>query len=360
LHPAGEALPLTGGERWLTSPVWLGDGRRIAYVLAERFRARHELRLMPVSDPGRTVPIPVEPEIAELALGDHLIYVRETQDSNIWRTEIRAPGLPLANPRTLISSTRYDYQPRYSPDGRKIAFLSTRSGSQEVWIADFDGGNVSQLTTFGGPLVGGLAWSPDGARLVCHVRVEGRASLFAVPASGGLSMRLTRDSDDAAPSYSHDGRWIYFSKRSGRLEIWRMPAQGGPAMPLLRSNGGHMPLESSDGRTLYYCHEFLDKGIWKVPVEGGDPERVTGPAAGPVCGFALGTKGLYYAPADSHSIQFVDFSTGRSRPVATSDRPIGVGFGMNVSPDERFLLFVRRDQDGSDLYIVENFVAPEL
>jgi Tol biopolymer transport system component/DNA-binding winged helix-turn-helix (wHTH) protein len=361
LHPTGEPLPLTGGEHWLTSPVWLRDGHRIAYVLAERLRARHEVRLIPISDPRRAVPIQVEPEVAELALGEHLIYVRETQDSNIWRTEIRAPGRELAAPQTFISSTRYDYQPRYSPDGRKTAFLSTRSGSQEVWAADADGRNASQLTTFGGPLVGGLAWSPDGARLLFHVRVEGRASLFTVAVSGGPSVRLTRDSEDHMPSYSHDGRWIYFSKGSGRVEIWRMPAQGGPATPLLRSNGGVMPMESSDGKTLYYCHEPPDRGIWKVPVEGGEAEPVIrfAPAVEPLCGFALGAKGLYYAQADSHSIQFVDFSTRRSRPVATSDRPIGGGFGMSVSPDERFLLFVRRDQDGSDLYIIENFVAPK-
>jgi Tol biopolymer transport system component len=227
-------------------------------------------------------------------------------------------------------------------------------------VADADGGNVALLTAFGGPFIGGLAWSPDGARLVCHVRIEGRSSLFTVPSSGGPLVRLTRDSDDATPSYSHDGRWIYFSKRSGRVEIWRMPAEGGPATPLLRSNGGLMPLETSDGKTVYYCHEFPDKGIWKVAVEGGEAEPVTGPAAGPICGFALGAEGIYYAPANSHSIHFVNFSTGRSRPVAVSDRPIGVGFGIGVSPDERFLLFVRRDQDGSDLYIIENFVAPDL
>jgi Tol biopolymer transport system component len=191
------------------------------------------------------------------------------------------------------------------------------------------------------------------------VRLEGRASLFSVPVSGGAPRRLTTDTDDVTPSYSHDGRWIYFSRRSERLEIWRMPAAGGQATALIRSDGGVMPLESSDGKSLYYCHDPPEKGIWKVPLQGGEGQPVTGPAAGPVCGFALGTQGIYYSPANSHSIHFVSFSNGRTRPVVTSDRPIGHGLGISVSPDERFLLFYRLDYSGSDLYIIENFVVRE-
>jgi hypothetical protein len=139
-----------------------------------------------------------------------------------------------------------------------------------------------------------------------------------------------------------------------------MPAEGGHATPLLRSNAGGMPLESSDGKSLYYCHERAEEGIWQAPAQGGEGQRVTGPAAGPVCGLALGTDGIYYSPANSHSIHFVSFSTGRSRPVASSDRPIGHGLGISVSPDQRFLLFYRLDQSGSDLHMIENFVVPEL
>ena len=359
LRPAGEPLPLTSGDRWLTSPVWSRDGR-IAYVLGERVRARHELRLISLSGLRITTPIQLEPDLTELTLGNHLIYVRELQDSNIWRTEIRSPGQPLATPRRFIASTRFDYQPRYSPDGKQIAFLSTRSGTQEIWLMSADGGDASQLTTFGGPHIGGLAWSPDGARLFCHVRVDGRGSLFTVPVSGGEPRRLTRDADDATPSSSRDGRWIYFSRISGRWEIWRMPAEGGAATPLIRSNGGKMPLESSDGKSLYYCHDDPERGIWKAPIQGGQGEPVTGPVAGPVCGLSLSRKGIYYASSDNRSVEVLDFSTGRSRPVATSDRPIGAGFGLSVSPDERFLLFYRLDQSGSDLYMIENFVVPKL
>jgi Tol biopolymer transport system component len=246
--------------------------------------------------------------------------------------------------------------PRYSPDGKKIAFGSSRSGAQEIWIADADGSNPVQLTSFGGPQVGFLNWSPDSQRLAFHARLEGQADLFTIPAAGGAAKRLNTDpSDDFAPSYSHDGRWLYFvSTRSGQLEVWKMPAEGGAATQIT-SGGGGMPFESPDGKTLYYAHPSREKGIWKVPVQGGEAVQVTGPIGS--VSYAIAADGIFYVAApDSRRqglIQFLSFSTGRSRTVVATDR----AGGLSLSPDQRFLVFTRSDQTGSDLMLIENFVV---
>jgi len=161
------------------------------------------------------------------------------------------------------------------------------------------------------------------------------------------------------PSYSHDGRWIYFSsKRSGGSEIWKMPAEGGNATRITYSEGGHLPIESPDGKAVYYCHDVPAKGIWKAPSEGGKATQVAGPYFPRLCGLAVTAEGLYYTAApDSrkqHSIQFVSFSTGKSRPVVVSDRPLGA-LSLSVSPDQRFLIYAQRDQFGSDLMLIEKF-----
>jgi Tol biopolymer transport system component len=258
----------------------------------------------------------------------------------------------------LISSTRQDDMPRYSPDGKKIAFISSRLGSEEIWISDADGSNPVQLTFFGGPLVGPANWSPDGKRLVFHSRPEGQADVFTISAEGGAPKRLTMDpSDDSAPSYSHDGRWIYFaSARSGQFEVWKMLAEGGDATRIT-SGGGLMAIEAPDGKTLYYEHSIHEKGIWKVPVQGGEAVQVTGAFRG-LFSFAVAADGIFYVPAaDSpHQglIQFLSFSTGQSRPVVVSDRPIE---GPSLSPDRRFLVFSQPAQAGSDLMLIENFVV---
>ena len=121
-----------------------------------------------------------------------------------------------------------------------------------------------------------------------------------------------------------------------------------------------MGQESPDGRTLYYCHKLPEKGIWKVPVAGGEGVQVTGPYSAPFCGFDVTEDGLYYNAASSpnqYSIAFFDFSTGKTRAVVMSDRPIG-SLALSVSPDQRSILYTQTDHSGSDLMIVENFRLP--
>jgi len=297
----------------------------------------------------------MEGDVSELSLGRHLVYTENTADNNIWRVEIPPPGGPPGEPQLFISSTRWDGMPKYSPDGKKIAFGSSRSGASEIWISDADGSNPAPMTSFGGSQVGFLSWSPDSQRLAFHARPEGQADLFTIPVSGGTPKRLTTDpSDDFSPSYSHDGRWLYFaSLRSGQLEVWKMPVEGGAATQIT-SGGGGMPLESPDGQTLYYLHPIREKGIWKIPVQGGEAAQVTGPIGANQ--YAIASDGIFYAAAlDSRRlglIQFLSFATGRSQTVVETDRPIGA---LSLSPDRRFLAFVRRDREGSDLMLIENF-----
>jgi Tol biopolymer transport system component/DNA-binding winged helix-turn-helix (wHTH) protein len=358
-EPVGEARRLTHHDVWAANPVWTRDGKYILYVFTPISNAPSELRMIAVSGSGESQQVPLlEENIHELSLGDHLVYSRKTSETNIWRADVS--GNPDTVPQLFLSSTRDDFMPRYSPDGKKIAFASTRTGTRELWVADADGLKPVQLTSFGGPLVGLMNWSPDSQRLVFHARPKGQAELFTISAAGGVPQQLTLDpSDDAMPSYSHDGRWIYFtSNRSGRYAVWKMPAEGGGATRVTQSMGAQMPIESPDGRALYYSHIRREEGvsIWRVPVQGGDAEQVAG-SLSEQAAFAITPDGIFYSAApvsrNQHLIRFLSFSTGRSRPVVVTDRPIGMG--LSVSSDQRFLVFAQRDQTGSDLMLIENF-----
>jgi Tol biopolymer transport system component/DNA-binding winged helix-turn-helix (wHTH) protein len=354
-----EPKRLTSDGRLATSPVWTHDARDILYVLAES--NRRELRSIPASGARNSRRISLlEDHVNELSLrGPLLAYSRETADSNIWRAEIGRTAIPLSAPRRLIASTRHDEFPRYSPDGKKIGFVSARSGTREIWIAEADGSNPLPLTSFGGPSFGPPAWSPDSQRIVFHTRSEGQGDLFIVPAIGGAPQRLTTDpSDDLTPGLSHDGRWIYFSSmRSGRWELWKMPAEGGGATQITSSEGSYLPTASPDGKTLYYCHKVPEKGIWRIPAQGGEAVQVTGSYSPPLCAMTVTAQGLYYTAApdssNKYSIQFISFSTGQSRPVVVSERPF-IYLALSVSPDGRWLLYSQSESD-SDLMLVENF-----
>jgi Tol biopolymer transport system component/DNA-binding winged helix-turn-helix (wHTH) protein len=359
-RPVGQARRLTDDKRWSAQPVWTDDGRSILYVFGDDASRGREIRKIEVT--GRQMSpktVPLNDEVSEFAVGSHLVYSRQIEDTNIWRSELPEAGEPPKTAELFISSTRVDQTPKYSPDGRKIAFISSRSGSREVWVANADGSNSVRLTFFGGPLVGHPSWSPDGQWIAFHARPEGPTDIFVIPAAGGTPKRLTTNSwEDHYPNYSRDGRSMFFSsRRSGEMQIWRMSPDGSNAVQITTSGSSHNPSESPDGRSVFY-HRLLDPGeIWNIPVGGGQPLKVTGPTQRFPVGFTVTPKGVYFgAPAHEGEERFVaifDFSTGQNRPVVVAKRPFHSG--MSVSPDSRYILFDQYDESGSDLMLIENF-----
>jgi len=89
----------------------------------------------------------------------------------------------------------------------------------------------------------------------------GNRDIYVAPADGGTVRRMNNDpSDEGRPSFSMDGKWIYFrSNRSGKDEIWKMPRGGGAATQVTHA-GGFEALETPDGKTLYFIHARAEKG----------------------------------------------------------------------------------------------------
>src|SRR4029077_7565161 len=83
-----------------------------------------------------------------------------------------------------------------SSDRKRIAFVSDRSGSREVWMCDSDGLNPVQLTNFGGSHTGSPRWSPDGRQLVFDSRPAGLSSIYVISAAGGSPRRLTDENSE--------------------------------------------------------------------------------------------------------------------------------------------------------------------
>ena len=119
---------------------------------------------------------------------------------------------------------------------------------------------------------------------------------------------------NAIPSWSHDGKWIYFcSDRGGTRDIWRMPAQGGEAVQVTHT-GALAALESADGRLVYYTKsDEGTEGLWKAAVEGG-AETLVLDAVVPNRGFAVADDGIYFVTGPApFTLRFLSFRTGRQR-----------------------------------------------
>jgi hypothetical protein len=80
-------------------------------------------------------------------------------------------------------------------------------------------------------------------------------------------------SSNVRPSWSGDGRWIYFGSDPGEWQIWKVPPAGGAAIQVTH-NGGREAVETPDGRYVYYAKGSGVRGIWQVPVAGGDEQQV--------------------------------------------------------------------------------------
>jgi Tol biopolymer transport system component len=282
--------------------------------------------------------------------GNRLVYSQSTSDSNIWRVNLADPEGPLTE---LIASTRRDQNAQYSPDGKRIAFESSRSGNQEVWVCDADGSNAVQLVTIGRS--GSPRWSPDSQRIVFDSNVDGNWQIYTVSARGAWLQRMTKDlANDVRPSWSQDGKWIYFaSNRSGGGEswqVWKMPAGGGGAVQVTKG-GGYNPFESKDGKTIYYLKvNRVPAPLWKVPADGGEESQVTD---GVGHSFVPSRGGIYFVVASLRGLEYFNFSTGISKTILTTQKQLVAG--LTWSPDEHWLLYSQVDQGGSDLMLVENF-----
>jgi eukaryotic-like serine/threonine-protein kinase len=355
----GPARRLTFDNRSVASLAWTPDSRSI--VFASERRGNSTLWRIPRSG-GTPERVPMVGENAADPVfsraGWKLAYTQFFLDANIWRVDPSGREAPVK----VISSTQYDSSPQYSPDGGRVAFRSTRSGSNEIWVSDADGRTPVQLTRFGGPLTGCPRWSPDGMRIAFDTRPEGQADIYVIASNGGVPKRLTSSTaEDVVPSWSRDGAWIYFaSNRTGAWQVWRVPSGGGVEEQLTHS-GGFAAFPSPDGKYLYYAKGRSAAGLWRKHLPDGAEEAFLEQLKPGYWGYwAVSEDGVYFADepgaGSTRGLYFCDFATRHIRQVSKIEKTLAVtDSGLALSPDRQRLLYTQVDQSGSDILIMDHY-----
>jgi dipeptidyl aminopeptidase/acylaminoacyl peptidase len=264
--------------------------------------------------------------------GEHVIYVQQRVDkktekkfSNLWVVSTRE-----GHPRQFTHGNQKDIIPRWSPDGKVIAFLSNREDQEkapQLYLIPFHGGEAHKLAGIPGE-ISGMECSPDGKKILCSVRkldpdelarqedeqkrklgvvfrkydrffykfdgagylAHERLHIWVVDARSGASHQLTDHKvfDEKEPAYSPDGKWLAFlsnhsedpDRNFERTDLFVMPSQGGTQRKINSPIGDKLTLSfSPDGKWLAYIgqegehQDYKNWGLWVVPVSGDQPAR---------------------------------------------------------------------------------------
>jgi dipeptidyl aminopeptidase/acylaminoacyl peptidase len=293
--------------------------------------------------------------------------------SEIWTVAADGSREPVA----MTTAPQSSSSPRWSPDGRSIAFLSARAAAgddagsngprTQVWLLPLSGGEPRRLTNLANG-VNSFQWSPDGTRLVLVSRTgprdtekspsdvrhyehagykfndtgwfdDKRAHLFVVDLASGDARQITSGDDwnDADPQWSPDGRRIAFvSDRSGKAfdesrdtDVWVIDAAGGTPIKVSdHPTGDNSPRWSPDGRTIAFVSSVPAKAhpkIWIAPAAGGGTSRLAAEGLDVIPSalrWADGGKAMYFETGFHGTTQLfrVDMAARRAAPVTSGDR----------------------------------------
>jgi Tol biopolymer transport system component/DNA-binding winged helix-turn-helix (wHTH) protein len=364
--------PLEGG--WTEGLAWTAGGNGI--IVSAIRSAHHRLWRYHINGGAPTAVTSDEEEAGLPAVsrqGNQLAYVLSGRNVNLWELNIDGSPIPAVvkpeDAKAIATSSRFQSDPAFSPDVRKIAFLSDRSGTREIWVTAIKTQTSTQLTHFKGPPAGSPSWSPDGLEIAFDLERGAGSDIYIISADGGAARRITAArGENVAPSWSRDGKFVYFgSSRSGEFQIWKALAATGetPANPAIRitQRGGFRALESADGKYLYYAKGRSQRGLWRQrtgSTQAGEEEPVL--ASLQDWGWWSLGPGLIYFFETPHSInprvhlKELDIPNGDIRELCTLRSPVLTSTpAMTVSADGQHLAYAQIDAMQADVILVENF-----
>ena len=284
-----------------------------------------------------------------------LTYESWSYEINLWeaaiaeRLDLEADLASTLQP-AVQSSDQWNHSPDISPDGRRVAFVSTRSGGAELWISDRDGNDARQLTTFGRAALRQPRWSPDGSRVLVSAGMNGRMDLYVIDAAAATATRLTDDdADEIAPAWWHDGSAVMFGARTaGTFQLIRMTLADRTRTQLTTS-GGYAAQAAPDGTSILFTR-LEDTGIWTMPIAGGEPRLlVPDVRAAETANWRVTGSGIYYVgvTADQPVIRRAPLTGGGATDVAWLGNYSWPG--VAVTPDGSRVLYAHWDRRESNI-----------
>ena len=294
----------------------------------------------------------------------------------------------------IASGMAWEIQPRFSPDGSRIAFTSDRAGGDNIWTMDVDGENKEQVTKESFRLTNNPTWSPDGQFIAARKhfttsRSLGVGEIWLYHTSGGSGVQLVKKPSDShqkelgEPMFSPDGQYIYYSQNitpgpifeyaqdsnTELFQIKRYDMETGEIDTSAGGAGGAVrPAPSPDGKYLaYFKRVRADSRLFIKNLESGE-ERMIFDHLDQDMQETWGVQGMYpnmdwspdsstiyfWANGQIHSVRIkdgdinhIDFEVKDTRKVMIAPRP-----SVEVAPDEfktKMTRFTQVSPDGKSV-----------
>jgi Tol biopolymer transport system component len=350
---AGAAKQITSGVWDINTLDWTADGRDILFAGSAGSGNSSLWRIArnggkPIRFPAPTM-VSAQPSVARQS--GRMIYITRQIETKIFKMPLGARG-GEASP--LIESDGDQRDLGVAPNGERIAFVSNRTGSKEIWIAKSDGSDQTQLTFFNGPSVGSPRWSPDGKQIAFDGYAGGSSDIYVVPADGGKPSRVTSDAaNEIRPSWSHDGQWIYFGwDKGGDSQVWKIRPSGGAPVQITRSKA-YFGFETADGQWLYVVRgpailRMRPDGTEETPLRDGiaTDHWIVG---GRHVFFLTPTGDLQRAAFGSPALETIHHFSGGA------DVPVGGGTAIGVPADESWMIYRAMTRAREALVLIEKF-----
>ena len=233
------------------------------------------------------------------------------------KKEIYLADYDGAGVKQLTNDGAISVAPALRPDGRALAYTGYQSGYADIYTIDLASGARKKVISFPGTN-SGAAFSPDGGRIACSVSRDGNPELYVVSASGGGAKRLTRTRGvESSPSWSPDGREIvYSSDDRGSPLLHRISAGGGTGTVIPTGYGYNTePDWSPDGNKVAFVARSGGFNVAVKDLRSGATTVAAQGAVNPVWG--PNSRHLIYATSNGSSLILLDTQTGRAFPVVT-------------------------------------------
>lgn len=289
-------------------------------------------------------------------IGDRLAYSSEALKVDLWKIRLTDARHAVGPAQLILPSAGFIGLASFSPDGQRLAFESSQTGYNEIWTAGSDGSNPAQLTFLKG-VAGTPRWSNDGRSVAFDYRPDQHSEIYRIDLSGGPPRFIPtiRSADNVVPSWSRDGKWIYFSSNRGNEpnQVWKIPDAGGTPIQLTKK-GGTSPNESADG-FVYYSKSFRGDEIWKVPAGGGEETLVLKAAGVDAYSWALGPAGIYFITESNGGkgvLFFYEFDTRKVLSLMSLEKR---AVEPAISPDGKTVIFFQIDQWEQTIMLVNHF-----